>query len=122
MPLRVVSSGTAAHMPWSGLSLTSATLSADPVHEWANSNQDSIITGGPTQHTHGTFLEHPAQVIKETAPLNPTGHPLPKATPLRLGATEDPSNIYKRKEAAKMRRQRNVPQVREQDKSIENTE
>ena len=40
-----------------------------------------------------TFLEHPAQMVKEIVPLGPTGYLLHKATLLRLEVTADLPNI-----------------------------
>ena len=65
------------------------------MHEWPNSNQDAIITGGPTQQTEGTVLNLPAQVMKETVPLDPKEHLLHKAHLPRLGVTVDLPNIWK---------------------------
>ena len=59
------------------------------MHQQANSNQDSITT-------QKTFLEHPGQVIKEIAPLGPTRHLI----------------IETNRVAAKMGRQRNIPNER----------
>ena len=55
------------------------------MNKQANSIQEFIRTGGPTQPTQRTFQEDPAQVIKEIVPLGPTGHLLHKAIIQRLG-------------------------------------
>ena len=59
-------------------------------------------------------------MITETMPLGPTGHHPHKATLLKLGVITDLPNTQKQaKEAAKMWKQINMPQIKEQKKSPE---
>ena len=63
-------------------------------------------------------LEYPTWVIGEAVPLDPTGYPLPHYQDM------ESKQLYlihrnKHKEAAKMRRQRNTAQMREQIKTPE---
>ena len=56
----------------------------------------------------------------ETVPLGPTEHLLQKATLPRLGGEAALSNMQKQyREGGKMRRQRNMPQMKEQNKTLE---
>ena len=64
----------------------SAILRVDHQYRWANSSEDSITIAGPTKPKQGIFLEHPAQEVKKTVPLGPTGHLLHKATPMKTGS------------------------------------
>ena len=87
---------------------------------YANSNQDSTTIGGHTQSTWRTHLEYPAWVIGE-------GVPHPYGTPTTLGHTTTKTQSKqlhlihrnKHREAAKMRRQRNMTQMKEQIKTPE---
>ena len=61
-----------------------------------------------------------AQVIKEAVPLGCTGHVLHKATHSSLGGIAALPNIHiQHREAAKMRRQRNMSQMKEQNRTPE---
>ena len=68
----------------------------------------------------GVHLEHLAWVTREAVPLGPTGHLLYKTTLPRLGNIADlPNIINKHREAAKMMRQRNMSQMKEQNRTSE---
>lgn len=104
----VVSTYIAAEILWSGL-IFRVSLKVHPTNEWAISNKDSIITGGPTYFTRGTFLEHVVQVIKENAQWGPTGYLLHKASLAHLESQQIyliHINIHKEK--AKIRRQKHT--------------
>ncbi|KAF6104159.1 hypothetical protein HJG60_011177 [Phyllostomus discolor] len=103
-----------------GQSSQSAILRVNLTHGCANSNQGFTSLGGHTQPTQEILLDHLAQVVMDIVPLGPTGHLLNKATLPRLGDI----TIYlihrnKHKEVAKMERQRNMPQIKKQEKSPE---
>ena len=61
-----------------------------------------------------TFLEHGAQVIWKSVPLRPTRHLHHKAIITNLGVRADEPNTQK-----KMGRQKNMPQMKEQEESSE---
>lgn len=63
-------------MMLSGLSITVSQPRGDPTHKGDN-NQDPITRGESQKPTKETFLEHSAQEIKETTPLDTTGHVRP---------------------------------------------
>lgn len=60
---------------WSGLSLTVSKLEAWANPQlWQQQPRTNYTTGGLTQPTQRTLLEHPVQEIKETSPLSNKGH------------------------------------------------
>ena len=69
--------------------------------------------------TKETFLEHPVQVIKETAPPAPTGHLLHKATIPRLGDIAGLPNTQKQTQNGSQNWEKNMTQMKKQDKSPE---
>lgn len=80
-------------MLFPGWASLSASLRGKPVHRWANSTQDSITTGRPTQPSKGALPERPGLVMRKTVPLGPTGSLLQKASLPRLGVTARLPNI-----------------------------
>ena len=63
----------------------------------------------------GAHLECPAWVTREVVPLDPTEYLLHKATLPSLQNTAALLNRSKHKEAAKIRRQRNMCQIKDQN-------
>ena len=85
----------------------------------ANSNQGSTTRGGCTQPTQWAHLKYPAWVIGEAVPLDRIGHLLYQVTVPCLGDITALPNTYRNKhrEAAKMKSQRNMAQMTEQNKT-----
>lgn len=66
-PTRLLEAAPFQHLhTWLRLSFTVNQPEGHTTQEWAYSNKDPI-TIGRTYPTQSTFLEHPAQEIKETA-------------------------------------------------------
>lgn len=71
------------------------------------------------QPTQEIFLEHPALVIRETAPLGPKGHLLHKATWPRLGDIAELPNTLKQTQRGSQNEEKNMSQMKEQEKTPE---
>ena len=92
----------------------------NPSHWLANSNQGSPTKGGCTQPTQRAHLKDPAWEIGKTVSLDPTGHLLHRP---HYHNTES-KQLYliqrnKHRETAKIRRQINMAQMKEQNKTSE---